>query len=218
MTHPLDSTATLPSEIALFPLPGVLLLPGGHLPLQVFEPRYLNMIEDVLGLGRMIALVQPREQADPVPDTAPLYDVGCAGRIVGFKESDDGRFYITIHGLSRFHIVEDLLTLDGYRMAKTDYSQFIGDGLAEESPLDRTRLLNVIKAYLGEQDLEYHSEVLEEASDINLVTSLAMSCPFHANEKQALLECQNLESRGNMLVSLMEMTLNQPASTLNLQH
>ena len=218
MTHPLDPSAILPSEIALFPLPGVLLLPGGHLPLQVFEPRYLNMIEDVLGQGRMLALVQPRDNTDTVADNAPLYDVGCAGRIVGFKEADDGRFYITVQGLTRFKIISDRLTLDGYRMASVDYSDFIADGITEQASIDRTRLMNVIKAYLGEQGLEYHSETLDEASDINLVTSLAMSCPFHANEKQALLECKNLESRGNMLVSLMEMTLNQPASTPNLQH
>lgn len=218
MSHPLDATATLPSEIPLFPLPGVLLFPGAYIPLHVFEPRYLNMVEDALGRGRMLALVQPRDESDPVGDTAPLYEIACAARIVGFKESEDGRFYITLHGLSRFRIEETRLTMSGYRMAKADYTDFLGDGIEDDSRIDRPRLLEVIKGYLGEQGLEHHLDALEDASDEDLVTSLAMACPFAPSEKQALLECTNLENRGNMLVSLMEMALNQPSATPNLQH
>ncbi len=199
----------LPETIPVFPLPGALLLPHGHLPLNIFEPRYLNLTADALGQGRMMGMVQPVDaEPDPVSDTAELYRTGCLGRITSFAETDDGRFLITLTGVSRFRIVDELESVRGYRRVGVRYGAFAHD-LQEDTgaTADRQRLLDAVRAYFRLQGIDTDWAAIKEAPDGALVTSLAMTCPFEPREKQALLECPGLIERGELLTTLMEMAV-----------
>ena len=201
-----DQSPPLPDTLPIFPLPGAILLPHGHLPLNIFEPRYLNMIDWALGHGRMIGMVQPREpQSGLVADDAPVFGVGGAGRIVSFSETEDSRYLITLAGVSRFRIASELPTTDGFRNVATDFGPFAAD-LIETSATqaDRPRLLKAMRQYLKARDLGADWSAIEQASDDALVTSLAMTCPFEPGEKQALLECDSPAARAEMLISLLE--------------
>lgn len=196
------------SVLPIFPLSGVLLLPRGHLPLHVFEPRYRNLTEAALGSGRMIGMIQPRRPvSDPVDDDAPLYDTGCTGRIVSFAESDDGRFLITLRGVCRFRIVEELSLIDGYRRVRPDFTRFQHDLKPAEGVVDRDRMLTVVRRYLDTREMGADWSGVEKASDEALVTALAMACPFEPNEKQALLECPDLTARAEMLITMLQMAV-----------
>lgn len=198
-------TEAPPSVIPVFPLAGALLLPRGQLPLNIFEPRYLAMVKDVMGGDRLIGMIQPR-QAGPQSEPA-LYDTGCAGRITDFHETDDGRFLITLKGLTRFHVVEELSRMTAYRQVKADYSGFEGDRLTpmREAGIDRAGLIEGLKAYLGRRGLQADWKAIEKAPDETLVNSLAMICPFSPAEKQALLEADSLRTRTETMIALMEM-------------
>lgn len=201
----------LPDVLAIFPLSGVVLLPRGHLPLHVFEPRYLNLTEAALGSGRLIGMIQPRAHAaDPIGDDALLYDTGCVGRIVTFSESEDGRFLITLRGICRFRIAEELDLKDGYRRIRPDFGPFRKDLLPETeegAAVDREQLLATVHQYLDAKDMGADWSGVEKASDEALVTALAMACPFEPNEKQALLESTDLASRAQLLIALLEMAV-----------
>lgn len=199
----------LPEIISVFPLPGALVLPHGHLPLNIFEPRYLTLVDDTLGQGRILALMQPIEaEADPVDDRAELFPVGCAGRIVSFEETMDGRYMIALRGLCRFRVEGELPMVNGYRRMRADYSSFAADLGEDNSTIDsRDRLLAAVRRYFKMQQIEVDWEALKEAADEALVTSLAMICPFEPREQQALLESHNMHSRAELLTSLMEMAL-----------
>jgi len=199
----------LPDELPIFPLAGVLLLPRGHLPLNVFEPRYLNMTEHALGHGRTIGMVQPRHgESETVGDSAAVYDVGCAGRIVSFAETADGRFLVTLRGVCRFRIVTELELRRGFRLVTPDFQPFQSD-LEEEAPppVDRNRLLGAVRAYFAMKSIDADWSAIEDAAADALVTSLAMICPFEPREKQALLEVPGSSERAELLVSLMEMAV-----------
>lgn len=211
--------ADLPRIVPVFPLTGVLLLPGGQLPLNIFEPRYLNMVQAALAAeARMIGMIQPTE---PNPDDnrgpardAPggsepdIYRTGCGGRIVDFSETDDGRYRITLSGVCRFHVVEELAPKDGYRRVMADYHRFRRDlGQQDEATIDRERLLKALRAYLDQRVIAADWATVEASPDHRLVTSLAMSCPFAAGERQALLEAPDLTERGRVLIALLEMAL-----------
>lgn len=199
----------LPETIPVFPLPGALLLPHGHLPLNIFEPRYLNLTADALGQGRMMGMVQPvHAEPDPVSDTAELYRTGCLGRITSFAETDDGRFLITLTGVSRFRIAGELESVRGYRRVAARYDAFAHD-LQEDTgaTADRQRLADAVRAYFRLQGIDTDWAAIKEAPDGALVTSLAMTCPFEPREKQALLECPGLIERGELLTTLMEMAV-----------
>lgn len=198
-----------PGVISLFPLSGALLLPHGHLPLNIFEPRYLSMIEDALGSGRIIGMVQPRNgNADPVPDNAALFDVGCAGRIVSFEETETGHLFIALRGLCRFKIESEHLLDKGYRQAEVNFNPYSGDLREDEGQIpDRSRLIEAVKQFFKLKEIEADWHAIEEASDETLITSLAMICPLAASEKQALLEATGLFERSELLSSLMEMAL-----------
>ncbi len=199
----------LPERIPVFPLPGALLLPHGRLPLNIFEPRYLNLTADALGQGRMMGMVQPvHAEPDPVSDTAELYRTGCLGRITSFAETDDGRFLITLTGVSRFRIVDELESVRGYRRVAARYDAFAHD-LQEDTgaTADRQRLLDAVRAYFQVQGIDTDWAAIKEAPDGALVTSLAMTCPFEPREKQALLECPGLIERTEFLTTLMEMAV-----------
>lgn len=194
----------LPAEIPVFPLPAVLLLPGGMLPLNIFEPRYLAMVEAALAGDRMIGMVQPR---DGEPDDGPaLYRTGCAGRICRFEEIPDGRYLISLKGVCRFDIARELPMREGYRRAHPDWTRYGGDLLPGRGAfLDRDRLFPALRKYFGLHGIEADWEILGEAADERLVTCLAMICPFDGSEKQALLEAPDQPARGEILTTLVEM-------------
>ena len=209
--HGFDA-ASLPGEIAVFPLPGALLLPRGCLPLNVFEPRYLNMVDDVLGGDRLIGLVQPIQgEADPVSDTAALYRIGCLGRIVSFEATEDGRMVISLAGICRFNIGRELDMARGYRRVAADYGPFRGDLEEDTGAADVPRLLDAVRAFFELKEIEADWRIFFEAPDDALVTSLSMFCPLEGREKQALLECPGLAERGEMLSALMEMAVHKDA-------
>ncbi|HSO43545.1 MAG TPA: LON peptidase substrate-binding domain-containing protein [Rhodospirillales bacterium] len=201
----------LPSVLPIFPLDGVILLPRGHLPLQVFEPRYLNMIDEALGKGRVIGMIQPRfPQTHPIPDDAELFTTGCAGRIVSFAEGEDNRLLITLRGLCRFRVGEELAMLKGFRRVRPDYAAYVTD-LSDPEPaaVDRTRLLAAARGYLALKDISCDWNAVDNAADEALILSFAMMCPFETREKQALLECAATEQRASLLISLFEMAVHE---------
>jgi hypothetical protein len=210
----------LPRVIPVFPLTGALLLPGGQLPLNIFEPRYLAMTRAALAdEHRIVGMVQPRmpdfaDNRGPVAgapaDSGPeIYEVGCAGRITAFSETQDGRYVMTLTGLIRFAVTEELALKDGYRRVLADYHRFRGDLGPEDSDdgIDRERLLAALRAYFAHQSIEANWESIEGAANDRLVTSLSMTCPFAPPERQALLEAQSLAERCRIMVTLMEMAL-----------
>jgi uncharacterized protein len=209
----------LPRVLPIFPLTGVLLLPGGKLPLNIFEPRYLAMTRDSLATdARLIGMVQPRvpdlddnrgaSEADLKGERKDVYGTGCAGRITEFAESDDGRYMMTLTGLCRFELVEDMSDKDGYRRVLADYGKYRGDlGGAREATVDRDRLLAAVKGYFTLQGIGLDWESVQATPDERLVTSLAMTCPFGPNERQALLEAPGTTERADIVTTLLEMAL-----------
>ena len=198
----------LPQTLPIFPLSGVLLLPRGKLPLNIFEPRYLAMTEDAIKSDRMIGMVQPMEEG-AAGDQPPVFPVGCAGRITQFAETEDRRYLITLTGICRFRIERELPLFCGYRRVVPDFSPFRPDFEPESTRLDRARLLSALKVYLKLQQLSADWESIEGAPDERLITSLSMICPFSCREKQALLESSCLAERARVLTALLEMAVLQ---------
>lgn len=197
---------SLPRDLALFPLRSAILLPRGRMPLNVFEPRYLSMTEYALGHGRMIGMIRPRCDDDVNP---PLYDVGCAGRISSFAETEDGRFLLTLTGVSRFKIRSEALARGGFRLGEVDYAPFSVDAqdASLENPALRERVVELLMEYLNEVGLSADWDSIEGASAETIVNSVSMSCPFDPDEKQALLEAPTLVERSDTLIALMEMSI-----------
>lgn len=195
----------LPATIPVFPLPEVLLLPGGMLPLNIFEPRYLAMVQAVLGTDRMIGMIQPLTVEELAGNPA-LYDTGCAGRIARFEETPDGRYLISLMGVCRFDVAGERAPHDGYRCVQADWSRYEGD-LEPQTLccLDRSRLFPALRGYFRTHGIDADWDTLGEAPDERLVTCLSMICPFCASEKQALLEAPGLEARAEILTTLVEM-------------
>ena len=202
------STQSLPEELAVFPLRSAVLLPRGQLPLNIFEPRYLAMTDFALEHGRLIGMTRPRCDEDVNP---PLYDVGCAGRITSFMETGDGRYLITLTGVSRFRVISDQLTDGGFRVARVDWGAYATDLHAdqEESPHLREQVIELLMRYLEEVGLQADWDSIEGASAETIINSVAMSCPFAADEKQAILEARTINDRGQTLIALMEMAIAQ---------
>jgi hypothetical protein len=204
------SIDTLPATLPIFPLPGVLLLPGGKLPLQIFEPRYLAMTRAALAGDHLIGMIQPldreSERQGIVPDDAALHPIGCAGRITAFSETDDGRFLITLTGVCRFAVRRELPSVDGYRRVAPDFHRFRADiEGADETIADRDRLMQALRSYFARQKIAVNFEAVAELPDDRLVTILAMACPFAAQERQALLEAHDLRERGRVMTALFEL-------------
>lgn len=198
----------LAEELAVFPLSGAVLLPGGILPLNVFEPRYLAMVDDALGQGRIIGMIQPAVGTEEGQESPPLCAVGCAGRITAFEETDDGRYLVTLTGVCRFRMIEELAP-DGrpYRRVRADWDSYTGDlGPQAESELDRGRLLAALAAYFRRRGIEADWEAIQQAPDDRLVITLAMACPFAPAEKQALLEAASPQERARLLLVLIELS------------
>jgi Lon protease-like protein len=207
----------LPAVIPVFPLTGAILLPKGLLPLNIFEPRYLRMVDDALGAARMIGMIQPREN-EPA-SKPPIYDVGCAGRITGFQETADGRYLISLSGIMRFRVAEELGAATPYRQVRADYRAFAGDILEDVSAarIDRDRLFEAMRGYFASEGLSTDWKEAAGAPTEALVNSLAMGCPFQPNEKQALLEAGDIADRADCLVALMRMSVGDPPAEPTLQ-
>ncbi len=206
MTAPFDTPyESLPARLPVFPLSGTLLLPRCRLPLNIFEPRYLKMTEDALADNRLIGMVQPIEVESE--DGGPaLFGTGCAGRISSFSETDDGRILIILTGVSRFDVVEELDVETPYRQVAPAWEPYRSDLTEPENgAIDRQRLYASLRVYFEVRDLDTDWDVLQEATDENLINSLAMSCPFDPTEKQALLEADGLDERGRLMLSLLDM-------------
>ncbi|MGE5271598.1 MAG: LON peptidase substrate-binding domain-containing protein [Thiohalocapsa sp.] len=218
----------LPDLLPIFPLTGVLLLPRGRLPLNIFEPRYLAMTRDALAGERLIGMIQPSDAGAAPPGMSPpvsapmgapgiagmsppVYPVGCAGRLTQFSETDDGRYLITLTGISRFRIREELPLLSGYRRVVPDWEPFAADRQrASEPSFDRERLLHGLRGYFAARKIQADFEAIDRAPGEYLVTSLAMACPFAPSEKQALLEAPDLDARAQLLTALVEMAAIEP--------
>ena len=195
----------LPLAIPLFPLDGALLLPHTALPLNIFEPRYIAMVDDAMASERIIGMVQTKPGGDP--ERPMLQPVGCAGKITTLAETSDGGYLITLTGLSRFVLGAELAATSPYRQARVDFFAYEADlnsGQDRDDGFDRMRLLNALKGYLERRALDVDWETAKAAPSEALVNSLAMALPFDPAEKQALLEADGLTERRSTLVALME--------------
>lgn len=200
--HSIDD---LPKTLSIFPLTGVLVLPRGQLPLNVFEPRYLALVESALSGSRMIGMIQPLENEEKTLKPA-LSAIGCAGRITGYRETDDGRYLITLTGVCRFRVAQELTVETPFRQVVADYVPFAGD-LAEggDGEFPRERLLAALNSYLSRRELKADWRSVMNAPAETLVNALAMLCPFEPAEKQALLEARGWPERVSTLLALLEM-------------
>jgi uncharacterized protein len=201
-------TIDLPDTIPVFPLPGALLLPRARLPLHIFEPRYLAMLEDTMKTRhRLIGMIQPRE----VPGTGEkrLNAIGCAGRLTGFSETDDGRYMVTLAGISRFRVKEEVQGFTPYRRCLVDWAPFTRDMGADEDDtgFEREPFLALLGRYFQSMRLSTDWGSLKEAECELLINSLSMLCPFSPEDKQALLEAPSLTTRRETLVTLMQFAM-----------
>lgn len=197
----------LPESIPLFPLTGALLLPRGRLPLHIFEPRYLQMIEDCLKTRhRLIGMIQPCKCRG---GGNALNAIGCAGRLTGFSETEDGRYMITLSGISRFRLMREIGGFTPYLRAEVQWADFERDmGRAEQDPgFSRARFMDLLGRYLVAQGLDTDWDSLTDAEDELLINSLSMLLPLDPEDKQALLEAPSLETRRETLITLMEFAL-----------
>jgi len=201
--------ADLPEILPVFPLGGVLLLPRGQLPLNIFEPRYLNMLDYALGHGRYIGMIQPDAE------TNSLSNVGCLGRITSFSETEDGRMIVSLTGVCRFHVADEMSVMTPYRQVQANYAPFKDDLVADVGSfdVDRDKLINVLERYLSMTGMSIDWESITNASNETLVNSLSMISPFGPREKQAMLEATSLSERNEILIALTEMALAQGDGT-----
>ncbi len=199
----------LPDEVPIFPLSGALLLPAGNMPLNIFEPRYLAMIDDAIASNRIIGMIQPRIDAAVKDEKEPpLCDVGCLGRITAFQESGDGRMVMNLSGIARFRILDELPGRKGYRLAKiAGFADDLDESEEAARAVDRDGLLQAFKAYLAANDMEADWDGVREASTETLVNSLSMMSPYGPAEKQALLEAPDLKTRAETLIAITEIML-----------
>jgi Lon protease-like protein len=207
------NVADLPKELPLFPLRGAILLPRATLTLNVFEPRYLALVDHALAGDRLIGMVQPAPEAgnveSPAGKTFPVRRVGCAGRVSAFTESEDGRVVISLAGIARFAIVSDLESAMPFRKARVDFAPYAADFVAGhgEDKVDRPRLIATLRSYLTANNLHADWDRIDNAGTERLVNMLSILSPYGPEEKQCLLEAADLRSRAEALVALAEMDL-----------
>ena len=204
-----ESASDLPSKVRLLPLSGALLLPGGQLPLNIFEPRYLQMFEDAVIKDRLIAMVQPLEEKKEAskPAEPETYNIGCVGRVTAFQESGDGRYIINLSGICRFKIVSKIQTTKNFQSCEVEY--FEGDFNEETSGggVDRERLLKTFRNYLDANQMDADWESVEETDTDQLVNALCMMSPYGPAEKQAMLEAEDIVLRAETLIAITEFEL-----------
>jgi hypothetical protein len=198
-----------PAVVPVFPISGALLLPRGQMPLNIFEPRYLAMVDDALGSSRVIGMIQPDAEAGGTALTPRLYRVGCLGRITQFAETGDGRYLITLVGIARFRIEEELSTTTLYRQCRVSYEPFGSDfqARAGEEEVDRSGVLKALRDFVEAADVRVDWDGIDQAPNEALVNALCMMSPFGAKEKQALLEAPDLKSRAEVLIAITEIEL-----------
>lgn len=196
----------LPKDIPIFPLNGALLLPGGRLPLNIFEPRYLSMVKDALSSShRLIGMMQTND-ANTQDEMSPmLYTIGCVGKVSSFEETQDGRYLISLDGLIRFRLIKELDMKDGYRRVMASYDDFINDLDLNPTEINRDRLLGALKTYFDQKGFTADWEAIKACDSDKLVTTLSMICPLGNQDKQALLEADNTFERAETLATLLEM-------------
>lgn len=205
----------LPSKIPVFPLSGALLLPGGALPLNIFEPRYLSMVRDAIASPlRLIGMIQPNKEKR----SNPYYSTGCAGRISSFTEQEDGRILITLSGCIRFNAINFSEGLFGYLMAEVNWQNYKEDLTIDEAPIDRSKLSATLRQYFDAKGFQVDWSQLESCSDERLVSTLSMICPFNVAEKQALLEVKGLASRAELLITILQMSCHDDDNAENAKH
>ncbi len=213
--YPFDpSFSNLPEEMPIFPLDGVVLLPKGDLPLNIFEPQYLSMVDDALRGSRMIGIIQPFGGKIAANGDA-IFRTGCAGRITQFTETEDGRYIISLRGICRFHVLKEFpQNQRGYRLVKPSWVPFEHDMDSSHCvEIDRKNLCGLLRRYFELQSITLDWPLLHEIEDDEvLMTMLAMICPFTASEKQALLEAPCCNTRANLFISLLEMSVQQDCS------
>jgi uncharacterized protein len=197
----------LPGEFPVFPLSGALLLPRGKLPLRIFEPRYMAMIEDSLGLGRMFGMIQPDPNGAEAESGPGLYRIGCLGRLSSFNETDEGQYMITLTGLARFAVAAEIEMRRGYRRVRGDFSAFPTDlGLASRPiGVEREALVTALRSFFTHRGINANWDAIKRLPDDMLVVTLAMVCPFEPAEKQALLEAPDETDRASALLTLLQM-------------
>lgn len=216
LTDRYEKPSDLSTRLALFPLRGAILLPRATLPLNIFEPRYLTMVDEAISGSRLIGIIQPAgrseedgEDESPLGKGFGLRRIGCAGRITSFQELDDGRLIITLTGIARFEVIDEAATAKPYRIASVSYDRFAHDlsqGLGEDD-VDRPKLLRVLKTYLESNRLKADWNAVLRASNEFLINVLSVMSPYGQEEKQALLEAIDLKTRAEVLVALAEMEL-----------
>ena len=202
------AAADLPHTLKIFPLAGVLLLPRSELPLNIFEPRYLSMIDDALSGDRLIGIIQP-EPGEESRAKPKLCQTGCAGRLTTYAETPDGRMLITLTGVSRFRIIAEHEAATPYRQVEPDFATYAGDLIEEQGDggVDRSKLLKVFRDYLRANDLSADWDQVKDASNEALVNTLSVLAPYGPGDNQALLEAPDLGARAEVLIALTEMTL-----------
>ena len=210
MTKPEDETM-LPTILPVFPIGGAVLLPRGVLPLNIFEPRYLAMIRDAMAGDKLIGMIQPRRDGEDKPG---LFNVGCAGRITEYHETDDGRMVIALTGVARFAVARELDVSTPYRQVMPDFDAFADDAVEPRplAPAARSALETTLRSYLDTQGLSADWKAVSEADDDSLVTTLSAVCPFDPVERQALLEARDLPARAATLNALMTFAQGSGAS------
>lgn len=215
------SANELPDVLAVFPLEGALLLPRARLPLNIFEPRYLAMVDDALKSDhRLIGMVQPKRPRHDGESEPPIYKVGCAGRITNFSETDDGRYLLALTGVQRFAISQEIESFKPFRRVAPDwrvFSEDLDEATDEASEQDRQSFLDLLQRYFAAAELTADWESLSKADYETLVNAIAMLCPFAPQEKQALLEARSLEDREHSLRALMNFVVASPSGGGDLQ-
>jgi len=209
----------LPASLPVFPLGGVLLLPYGRLPLNIFEQRYLAMTDDALRSERLIGIIQPTSEVEGQQKVPPLYKTGCAGRITAFSETDDGRYLVTLLGICRFDVEHEVDSTRGYRRVVPNWEPFRSDVVKRDKfDIDKERLLVALRGYFEKKAIDADWEAINRMNNVQLITTLAMICPFNATEQQALLVAEKIEDRASTMISLLEMASHEGDGIKDVKH
>ena len=209
----------LPASLPVFPLGGVLLLPHGRLPLNIFEQRYLAMTDDALRSERLIGIIQPTSEVEGQQKVPPLYKTGCAGRITAFSETDDGRYLVTLLGICRFDVEHEVDSTRGYRRVVPNWGPFRSDVVKRDKfDIDKERLLVALRGYFEKKAIDADWEAINRMNNVQLITTLAMICPFNATEQQALLVAEKIEDRASTMISLLEMASHEGDGIKDVKH
>jgi uncharacterized protein len=208
INSPYRAISELPTVIPVFPLPGILLLPHAQLPLNIYEPRYMAMIDETIRSERIIGMIQPSDSGSNLRGKPTLQPVGCAGRITQFAESGDGRYLLSLTGCARFRVLEELETLTSYRQCKVDYGEFSTDLVdANDEEFDRKIVVDSIREFSRVKNMRIEWRDIDKASNAMLINAMAMMGPFGSAEKQALLEAPDIKTRAETLVAIIELEM-----------